>query len=236
MSQADVVRQYIIMSQDGETISSADLAAILPHSIESIHKFLHSPKVSRYLVEKHNLLPPPKHKSARTLSDKQNTWLSIITDPYSTRSLPTMVAKANDDDVIRDMSMAQHRRWMKQPAFLAEYKRRLAQDLKGAEGEGIRRQATKMVMGDTKALEMYYRLKGEPLPNALAAGTSGGVPIDLIMQILQKICTSEQLTQFAMLITNPEAQLQLSPPSPADIEDDDINVTLTEGPQPGVDK
>lgn len=211
MSLSDVVRTYIVQSEEGTVVSSEDLQAQFPeYSIDSIHAFLHSPKVQHYLVDRHNLLPPPKKKSRRTLTDEQRMWLTIVTNPYTTASINGLVARANQDRGFEWMSLEKHRRWMKQPTFAREYKRLLTQDVKATEGEAIRRTATKAMQGDTKAIELYYRMKGEPLPSTLAgSGQGAAIGIDVVMQVMQIVCTPEQLAKAAMLFQNP-GQLELT--------------------------
>lgn len=94
---SDIVRTYILQSNSGEVISCDDLHAQHPeHSVDEIFKFLHSPKVSAYLADRHRLLPPSRSKSRKTLSDRQRTWLAIITDPYSSNSLTGMIRQVNE--------------------------------------------------------------------------------------------------------------------------------------------
>lgn len=138
------------------------------------------------------------------------------------------------------MDMATHRRWMKQPAFQAEYKRLLSTEIVSTEGEVIRRTATKAMAGDAKSAELLYRMQGKPLPNALAPGQGGGISIDVVMQVLQRLMTPDQLAQAAILFTNPDAPLELEvESSEGDWGDDDmpdISAPPYQGPQPGTEE
>jgi hypothetical protein len=197
-SKSDIIRTYIVWSQSGKIVSSADLAEHHGQSLKSVHEFMHAPKVVKYLATRHNLAPPPLTLSRRTLSDEQRAWLTICTNPYANMSIQTMV-KLTDW-----MTMSKHRAWMKQQAFLAEYQRLMALEIRGSEGEIVRRTANKAVSGDTKAIEMLARLKGEPLPQAVSVSEGGGIQLDVIMSALQQVLDGDQLAEVAHLLLHPE--------------------------------
>lgn len=198
MAKSDIIRTYIEWSQGGRVVSSADLAEHHQQPIASVHEFLHAPKVVRYLADNHNLAPPPRTLSRRTLTDEQRTWLTKCTNPYANMTIQSMVK------LTPGMTMAKHRAWMKQSAFLAEYQRLTALEIRGSEGEVIRRTANRAITGDTKSIEMLARLKGEPLPTLAAGEQSGGIQLDVIMSALQRVLDGDQLAKVAGYLLHPE--------------------------------
>lgn len=222
-SKSDIIRSYIEWSQQGRVVSSADLATFHNQSLTSVHSFMHAPKVVRYLADRHNLLPPPRQLSRRTLSDEQRAWLTICTNPYSPNTVQAMIKVHSSW-----MTMAKHRAWMKQQAFLAEYQRLMALEIRGSEGEIVRRTTTKAMSGDTKSIEMLARLKGEPLPSLAQGELSTGVPMETIITALQQVLDSDQLAEVAHLLLHPDSPQQQkalpAPPSEPEEVDEETQI------------
>lgn len=199
--RSDIVRRYIDWSNEGDLVSCDDLAIEFPdYTSAQIYDFLHHPKVVSKL-EEYELPPPPRSKSARSLTDRQRRWLTICTNPYSTQSIKSL-AETNG------YTVEEHRRWMRQAHFKAEYTKLMRKEISGTEGELYRRTATKAMTGDPKALENLYRMQGRPLPSGLNEVKHGEISLDAVLQALQETLDSETLSRVAArLITGPQAEL-----------------------------
>lgn len=202
----DVVHTYVEMASTGEIASCEDLSHKLGLPTDYIFDLLHHPRMATYVAENFNLAPPPRFKTAKTLTDRQLRWLAVITNPYTTKTINGMIA-ANSDW----MTQEDHRRWMQQAAFQREYNKRLGKEVKATSGEMVRRTAQKAMAGDVKSIELIYRMQGEPLPTAIAAGSSSAIPLETILTALQKELDGPQLARVAarLMGQEPEPILEL---------------------------
>lgn len=209
MRRSDIIRCYIEWCNEGEVPCTADLARHFGEPIESLHAFLTSPRVVTVLQDRYNLPPPIKHKSTRSLTDEQRAWIIKCTNPYTKKSIQALCNEFG-------IPMETHRRWMKQAAFNKAYTEALKGEIRTTEGELYRRTASRAMDGDNKSLELLYRMQGKPLPTAISAEGHSGVPLEKVLQVMQEICTPEQLSVIATrLLTN---DIQPGPTATASLE------------------
>ena len=206
-NKADMVRWYIDAYSSGETPSCEDIQRFFPqYTVHQVHEFFQSPRIYNYLLD-FDIPLPPKTRSRKSLTDQQRKWLQLCTNPYTTKKLAHLCSEFG-------ITQATHAKWMNQAHFAKEYKRLMALNLAGSEGEVVRRVASKAIdTGDIKSVETFYRMANKPLPATLSSAEAQGmVPLEAVIKAMQEICSAEQLAAISIKLLSgpsPDAPLEL---------------------------
>lgn len=143
---------------------------------------------------------PPLTLSRDSLTEKQIRWIRAASNPYTVKSLIQLATEMG-------VTIEEHQSWLLRPHFRKAYEARVGLQAQGAKGEVLRRTMGKAVQGDQKAVENYYRLIGEPLQKLEEATSQQSLPLNEILNILQKVLSQEQLAEVALAFLNPPKEL-----------------------------
>lgn len=217
MGLIDVMRMYVAECREGIPCSMEDMAERTDTPLKEVVAFFKLSQVKQALSDKYDLPPPPLRHSKKILTAQQKRWIEVASNPYS--GSPTS-ARATAFGI----SMATHRRWMRQPAFRDAYNKAIATDAAHTKGDIIRMAAHKAMSGDVKAVELIHRLNGTPLAELPSANPVGQISVGDLIPILQRVLSEDDLASVAGAIMS--SQLGLPSGTKRDhITQEDTDVT-----------
>jgi hypothetical protein len=203
LNKADALRHYINQANDGMILSIEELALQFGFSPKELTDFMRLASVRKHLKTYYQLEPPPLTTPDRDLTDQQRAWLSRCTDPYTTKSVRTLATEFG-------ITVEEHRRWLKQATFRNAYEKLLAQDARSAKGEVTRKAVNRAMAGEGKAVELYFRMAGQPIAQASKDELSeAAVPLTRLLEVLQTVLTPQQLNDVtAAILTGPPKEIE----------------------------
>lgn len=160
---------------------------------ETLFNYLTTPPVSTELLEQGIPLIQRQHTS-KDLTVRQLNWLSAVTNPYTSLSLSQLAAK-------HGVTLEEHQAWLMQSNFKNLYQKRLSKQVGLAQGEIVRKTANRATQGDPKSTELYHRMIGKPLPEALpVSSTRESISVADLTAILQQVLERDAVAAVASAI------------------------------------
>lgn len=203
----NVLRYYVTQKQEGLSLSCEELAKNTPFTKEEIHRFLASKATAQVLKKRYGLRPPPLIYTEQSLTSRQLRVLTHVTNPFTQKPLTQLLKEQSID-------LNEWREWLSRPHFRNAYNARTVREGSQAKAEVFRRTLNKATQGDQKAVETYFRMINEPLPELTkVSSTEGTIEIHELLKVLQQVLPVEQLGAVAYAL-----QTRNAPPEILELE------------------